>query len=118
MHLAFPGRTGDVVAIVDAPRSFGAPAWYLRWLYAVLHACCGVDRGSHGYDPSTPEMGAVMLAMGRSVTPATKLGAIPQTDIAPTIARLLGIAPPANATGRAIPELAPPAEGGHEGPGP
>jgi hypothetical protein len=79
-------------------------------LFAVLHACCGVDRGSHGYDPSTPDMGAVMLAMGRGVAPGTKLGAIPQTDIAPTIARLLGIDAPANATGNAIPELAPPPE--------
>jgi predicted AlkP superfamily pyrophosphatase or phosphodiesterase len=105
LHLLYPARTGDLVVIADAPRAFGAPPWYMKAAFTALHACCGLNRGAHGYDPASADMGAVLLAMGRGVAAGTRLGSVPQIDVAPTIARLLGIEAPQNATGKPIPEI-------------
>ena len=51
-------------------------------------------RGSHGYRPEVPAMGALFLALGRGVRPGTKLGAVRAIDVAPTVLALLGIEPP------------------------
>jgi predicted AlkP superfamily pyrophosphatase or phosphodiesterase len=48
-------------------------------------------KGSHGHDPSIPHLHAVFVAWGQDIKPATKLGEIPNTDVAPTIGKLLGI---------------------------
>jgi predicted AlkP superfamily pyrophosphatase or phosphodiesterase len=47
--------------------------------------------GGHGYDPRRPELHAFFLAAGPGIRPGTRLGVINQTDVAPTIARLLGL---------------------------
>jgi predicted AlkP superfamily pyrophosphatase or phosphodiesterase len=48
--------------------------------------------GYHGYDPRRPELHAFFLASGPGIRPGTRLGVIRQTDIAPTVAKILGLA--------------------------
>ncbi len=50
--------------------------------------------GSHGHDPNIPDLHATFVAWGEGIKPSTKLGEIPNTDVAPTLAKLLGIAMP------------------------
>jgi predicted AlkP superfamily pyrophosphatase or phosphodiesterase len=50
------------------------------------------ESGSHGYLNTDPEMQAIFVAYGRGVKPGTKLGVIDVRDVAPTIAKLLGLA--------------------------
>jgi predicted AlkP superfamily pyrophosphatase or phosphodiesterase len=60
--------------------------------------------GAHGYVADDPEMQAMFIASGRTVRPATRLGVVSTIDIAPTAARLLGVALP-NVQGREITEM-------------
>jgi predicted AlkP superfamily pyrophosphatase or phosphodiesterase len=48
-------------------------------------------KGSHGHDPSLPDLHATFVAWGVGIKPGTKLGEIKNIDVAPTIAKLLGI---------------------------
>jgi predicted AlkP superfamily phosphohydrolase/phosphomutase len=61
-------------------------------------------RGVHGVNPERPEMLASFVVAGPGVAPGAKLGTIRQIDIAPTLCALLGISPPAQATGRVLSE--------------
>ena len=47
--------------------------------------------GGHGYDPRRPELHAFLLAVGPGIRPGTRLGVIRQTDIGPTVAKILGL---------------------------
>lgn len=47
--------------------------------------------GSHGYVATDPELQAIFIASGRGVKPGVHLDRIDNLDIAPTIARLLGV---------------------------
>jgi predicted AlkP superfamily pyrophosphatase or phosphodiesterase len=47
--------------------------------------------GSHGYDPRRPEMRAAFVIRGPHVRPGKPLGLVRLLDVAPTIARVLGI---------------------------
>ncbi len=51
------------------------------------------DRGTHGYLPSTPGMEAMFVAVGRGIPPGKNLGRISLKQIAPTLARLMGLPP-------------------------
>ena len=53
----------------------------------------------HGYAPDHPDMGGILLAMGRGVSAGTRLPAVRMIDVAPTVAKLLGIEPPAHSEG-------------------
>lgn len=69
----------------------------------------GPARGSHGWPPSDPAMDASFVAYGPRV-PHRALGAIDMLDVAPTLARWLGVALP-SAAGRPIaPLVEPPIE--------
>jgi predicted AlkP superfamily pyrophosphatase or phosphodiesterase len=57
--------------------------------------------GSHGHDPHLPDLHATFVAWGAGVTPGSKLGEISNTQVAPTIARLLHLELP-KATGNAL----------------
>ena len=59
-------------------------------------------RGIHGLDPQRPEMQAGFVVAGPGVAAGAALGAIRQIDVAPTLAALLGLDPPAQATGRVL----------------
>jgi hypothetical protein len=58
--------------------------------------------GSHGYLGSDPQMNAIFIASGYGVRPGGKLDKVANIDIAPTLAKLLGVSLPA-AKGRPIP---------------
>ena len=59
-------------------------------------------RGSHGYVASDPDMDALFIASGYGVKHKAKLDPIVNLDIAPTIAKLLGVALP-TAKGKPLP---------------
>jgi predicted AlkP superfamily pyrophosphatase or phosphodiesterase len=48
-------------------------------------------RGMHGHDENLPCMYATFIAWGAGIKPRTDLGEIQNTDVAPTIARLLNL---------------------------
>jgi predicted AlkP superfamily pyrophosphatase or phosphodiesterase len=101
-------RTGDVVAWVDPPRTFARP---LSLGARVAAALSGGERGAHGYDPALPDMRGILFALGRGAPAGAKLGLVRAIDVAPTVARLLGIEPPRDSEGTPIAALAPPAAG-------
>ncbi|MCC6641182.1 MAG: hypothetical protein IT386_08470, partial [Deltaproteobacteria bacterium] len=96
-------RLGDLGAVTAPPRAFRE-----KTRDRVITSA-GRRTGAHGYDASRADMRGIFFAMGRGVAPATKLGAVSSLDVAPTVARLLGIEPPRDAEGRAIEALIPPA---------
>ena len=51
-------------------------------------------------------MAGIFLAIGRGVPAGARPTAVRMIDVAPTVARLLGIDPPRHAEGRAIAALA------------
>ena len=56
-------------------------------------------RGAHGLNPERSEMQAGFVVAGPGVARGVSLGPIRQIDVAPTLAALLGLDPPAQATG-------------------
>ncbi|MBL9084293.1 MAG: alkaline phosphatase family protein [Planctomycetales bacterium] len=60
--------------------------------------------GTHGYRPDQPDLLATCIIWGAGVKPAAKLGTINNTDIAPTMARVLGVEIP-SVDGRALPGI-------------
>ncbi len=48
-------------------------------------------KGSHGQDSHLPDLHAVFVAWGDGIKPGTKLGEISNKDVAPTLAKLLGL---------------------------
>jgi predicted AlkP superfamily pyrophosphatase or phosphodiesterase len=108
-HLRHVNRTGDLVVISDPSLPLAYPSWWVRTVYAVMGPIAGWYAGSHGFDPALPEMGAMLLAMGRGVPAHARIGAVPMIDIAPTVTALLGIAPPLQSEGTAIAAIQPPA---------
>ena len=60
--------------------------------------------GHHGYPNSDPDMDGVFFAWGHGIQPGTKLPRINNTDVAPTVARALGVTLP-NVEGRVLEEI-------------
>lgn len=100
-RLAHPTRTGDLVVTVPPPYVLSEPAGIEGFMTRLLRFF-GWDYGGHGFDPALPDMGAAFLALGRGVAPGHRLDRLHVTDVAPTVARLLGIDPPLSAEGVAI----------------
>jgi predicted AlkP superfamily pyrophosphatase or phosphodiesterase len=61
-------------------------------------------KGSHGHDPAPAYMHATFIAAGAGIKPGVKLDLIKNVDVAPTVARLLGIDLP-NVDGRVLNEI-------------
>jgi predicted AlkP superfamily pyrophosphatase or phosphodiesterase len=59
-------------------------------------------RGEHALDPDRPAMHVAFALAGAGVAKGAQLGIIRQIDIAPTLCLLLGIEPPAQATGEIL----------------
>jgi predicted AlkP superfamily phosphohydrolase/phosphomutase len=59
-------------------------------------------KGVHFLNPERPEMLASFVVAGPGVAAGARLGVIRQIDIAPTLCALLGISPPAQATGTVL----------------
>ena len=60
--------------------------------------------GAHGYLSTEPKMNAVFVAAGAGIKRGYRLGTIDNIDVAPTIARLLGVTLE-HATGRVLEEI-------------
>ena len=90
-------RSGDIVVLTRPPYTFSRLSWTKRWLAWLAGA-----HGTHGYAPDQPEMGAIFYALGRGVPPGVELGEVRAIDLAATVARLLGIAPPRDSEGQPL----------------
>lgn len=101
-RLNYADRTGDLVVTTTVPYSLVAPTLVERTGHKIMSKIRGWRLGMHGYDPMRQDMGGVFIAMGRGVTPGTKLGDVRQIDVAVTVAALLGMEPPAQAEGKAV----------------
>ncbi|MXX28293.1 MAG: alkaline phosphatase family protein, partial [Gammaproteobacteria bacterium] len=97
-RLRHDGRTGDLVATTVPPFVLSPPS---NPLCALMPSRC-LSPGNHGYSPDHPDMGGILLALGRGVQAGARLPPAHQTDIAATVARLLGITPPAQSEGTPI----------------
>ena len=103
-------RSGDVVVLAD-PGVALLPAWRGLDLLHRAGGPFGRKVGMHGYDPEASEaVHGIFLAMGRGVSAGHASGRVRTLDVAATLAGLLGIEPPAQSEGRAIP-LGPDARG-------
>jgi predicted AlkP superfamily pyrophosphatase or phosphodiesterase len=84
LHGFYPRRSGDVLFVHDAFKQFGDP-----------------DPHHHGspysYDTHVP-----LIIMGSGMRPGRYFEAASPADIAPTLAALLGVQSPSNATGRIL----------------
>jgi predicted AlkP superfamily pyrophosphatase or phosphodiesterase len=81
-----------------------APGYQLTgYPTAEVIAAAPVYRATHGHDPLLPELGAALLLAGPGVRDGVTLADVAMLDVAPTAARLLGIALP-SAEGRALAE--------------
>jgi predicted AlkP superfamily pyrophosphatase or phosphodiesterase len=141
--LKVPDEPGNIEKTVAIAQSLGLDAWareetpvelrarHPRFGDVVVLAPVGVAiqiqsgaslrlRGSHGYWPQDPSMGALFIAVGRGAPAGVDLGELSTLDVAPTVLRLLGLPVPDTMEGRAIARLvpeskaaasAPPAEG-------
>jgi predicted AlkP superfamily pyrophosphatase or phosphodiesterase len=58
-------------------------------------------KGTHGHNANLPDLHATFVAWGRGIKPQTRLGEIQNTDVAPTIARLLNLQIP-NPNGKVL----------------
>lgn len=59
--------------------------------------------GVHGMFPTRRKLQAIFYAAGPGIAAGRRLGLVRSVDVGPTLAALLGIPPPADATGRALP---------------
>lgn len=64
----------------------------------------GGHKGTHGHRPELPFMYATFVAAGAGIKPGVRLTTIDNIDVAPTIARLLGVPLP-SAEGRVLTEI-------------
>lgn len=62
-------------------------------------------KGTHGHDPDLPDLHATFVAWGVGIKPDARLGEIQNIDVAPTLAKLLGIPMP-NVDGKPLAVLA------------
>jgi predicted AlkP superfamily pyrophosphatase or phosphodiesterase len=58
--------------------------------------------GAHGYDPAIEHMSAIFYAAGPHIRHGGRVESVRNIDVAPTIARLLGVAPDATVEGAAL----------------
>jgi predicted AlkP superfamily pyrophosphatase or phosphodiesterase len=104
LRLRHPTRTGDLVVVASPPYALRESPFVERASRA-LASPLGWKRGLHGYSPDHPDMGGIFFALGRGVPPGARLGAVRMIDVAPTVARLLGIEAPAQSEGTPIPRI-------------
>lgn len=80
-----------------------APGYYpsSRISDSIVESGSPTGAGSHGFWPMRPKMQAILYLSGGGV-PTTTFPQARQIDVAPTLAMLLGIAPPPQAVGRSL----------------
>ncbi len=98
-------RVGDVVALAEPPLAL-LPAGDRGARFGGLARFFGGALGAHGYDPARhPEMHGIFVALGRDVPEGARLPRVRTIDVAPTVAKLLGIEAPAQSEGAPIAAL-------------
>ncbi len=101
LRIAPSSRMGDLVVMTPPPFTFSSAAG-AEGVAEDFLSFFGWDFGGHGYAPELPDMGAIFLAKGRGVAAGRSVGVVHQIDVAPTVAALLDIEPPAQSEGRVI----------------
>jgi arylsulfatase A-like enzyme len=95
-------NVGDLVLLADPPLAF-FDAWSQLDFLRRVSPLWGGEVGVHGYDPEkSPAMRGIFFAIGRGVPRAARLGRVRALDVAATVAKLLGIGPPAQSEGAPI----------------
>jgi len=80
---------GDLILFAKAGYAFlKSPSWSDAVVESKTYL------GTHGYPASDPEMDGVFVASGYGIKKGAPLGKISNLDVAPTLARLLGVALP------------------------
>lgn len=79
-------QMGSLFVIPKEGYAFVAPA-----IAPVVVDAAEGSLGAHGYVAADPELGALFIASGAGIRPGVKLNEIENVDVAPTIARLLGL---------------------------
>lgn len=87
-HMNHPTRTGDLIVTTKPPYMFNNDP-------------TDGPKGMHGFDPNLSEMHAIFGAIGAGVR-NERIGPIHMTDVAPTIAKLLGINSVNHMQGKAV----------------
>lgn len=105
MRIHFPNRTGHITVFAEPPTVFADPGAFSRALMA-LGRLAGAQRGMHGFSPERPDMQAVFYALGRGVPAGLRPERVHATQVAPTVAALLGIDPPRDSEGAPVPGIA------------
>ncbi|HYI95257.1 MAG TPA: ectonucleotide pyrophosphatase/phosphodiesterase [Bryobacteraceae bacterium] len=80
-------RMADMVLLAEDGYSFGGAVKG----ETVTNVPAGSTPGAHGYVNTDPDMNAVFVAWGAGIKGGTRLGSVRNLDVAPTIARLLGL---------------------------
>ena len=82
------GEAPDLVLLTNPGYSFA------EVLTGDAVASAGGLKGSHGHDPQPAYMHATFIAAGAGIKPGVQLDLIQNVDVAPTIARLMGLSMP------------------------
>ncbi|MCO5295409.1 MAG: alkaline phosphatase family protein [Fimbriimonadaceae bacterium] len=79
-----------------------APGYYpsSRVADVLVQKGSAIGAGSHGFWPMRPKMKAILYLSGGGVPAGTVLAGARQIDVAPTLAKWMGIPPPPKSTGR------------------
>jgi predicted AlkP superfamily pyrophosphatase or phosphodiesterase len=81
------GRMSDIVLAAQSGYAFdNAIAGE-----GVTDVAAGATPGAHGYLNSDPDLQEILVAWGAGVPKGAKLGTVPNVNVAPTIAKLLGL---------------------------
>ena len=88
-------QTFDVLLTAKAGYSFSGATG------GAVTAAVPQQQGSHGYLADDPDLDGIFIASGYGVKAGTKLQQMRSIDVAPTIAKLLGVSLP-NAKGKAV----------------
>jgi hypothetical protein len=83
------GADPDATAILDAARGF----YFSDRTEGPLVRDCPSQHGAHGQLPSQRGLEACFVAVGQGIRPGKNLGRIHLTQVAPTLAKILGLSP-------------------------
>jgi len=93
-------RDGKVYAVLEARPNF----YYSRHVHLRQEVVPAAEPGTHGRSPENPGLRGVFVARGPGILKNQRIGQIHLTDVAPTIAQVLGVSLP-NAQGRVLSEI-------------
>jgi hypothetical protein len=102
-HLPQPSDNqamGDLFLTAREGYAFGQEATGLDLVVANPNPTAG----AHGFLSTDPKMNALFVASGAGINAGAKLETVENIDVAPTVARILGV-PLGNASGRAMNEI-------------